>query len=174
MDPPHFTPHSAKPSRPPSPTSRPDLPLQTLVESPAITTTPTPRQGIVTDLVADGGPATVHHHGAPSESRQSLVQSQLSKAFPFLSPGLATQPTSTIPSSAFRFSSERLTRLRSRSVSSLETQSPRQFGSSSSLGMTGLDSGIHRASQGRGRYVRLSGVAIANLTVVPKYAGKAG
>lgn len=173
MGSPHLTPHSARPSRLPPSTSRP---LQTLVNSPAITTKSTPRQGIATDSVAGGGPTIVHHSGAPSESSQSFSQPQLSKTFPFLSPGLAARPTSTLPSSAFRLPSERLTRERSRSVSSLEThvRSQGKFESTSSLGPTGSASGVNRASRGRGRHVSLSGVPIADLSVVSKTRRQGG
>lgn len=173
MAPPHSISHSATASRSPSPTSGHAFPLQTLINTPTITLTSTPRKGIAADLVATGGPVVVHHSGATSESPQSLSRSQPSKAIPFLSPSLGTRSTSILPSSAFRFPSERLTRPRSRSVSSLGTQSQSKFGIPSSLGTTGSDSGVHRASRGRSRYVSLSGVAFSNLSVVPKHAGKA-
>lgn len=151
MDPPHPTPHSARPSRSHSSASRPDLPLPTLINTPAITTKSTPRQDIATDSVTGGGPAIGHRPGAPSESSQSLSQSQLSKTSPFPSSGLATRPMATLPSSGFQIHSERLTRARSWSVSSLETQSQRRFGSTAFLRRTGSDLGVHRASQGRSR-----------------------
>lgn len=164
---PHSSPHSTRPSRSPSPTSGPNLSLQTLLNTSATTTTPTPRKGIATDSVAGGDPAVVHHPGAPSEFRQSSSQSRLSKAFPFLSPGLDPRPTSTLPS-------ERLTRARPRSVSSLEKQSQRTFGGTSYLETTSSDPGVHRASRGGSRYVSLFGVAIANLNVVYRKSKQGG
>ncbi|KIO32341.1 hypothetical protein M407DRAFT_18656 [Tulasnella calospora MUT 4182] len=176
MGPPRSTPHSARLSRSPSPTSGPHLPLQTLINTPATTTTSTPQQGLAADLVVSGGPASVRDPRATAGSPQNPSQPgpllQLSTAPPHPPPAPVASPTSTLPPSSFRFPPGRLTRAQSRSFNSLGTTTPppdqrsqRDFGSTSSLDTTGSSSAIHIQSLGRGSHVSLPDVGLADLSV---------